>query len=193
MDALARIERLFLLHARRLVPSGFADPVTPLDHALQCALCAEECGANAALVAAALLHDIGHFIDCPPRAAGDDDVHELRAIPFLAPTFDARVLEPIRLHVQAKRYFVAKDPRYVANLSAASCNALPSQGGPMSVEECKAFEQATFAHDALRLRRWDDAAKKPDHSTPPLQYYLEVVRSLALPVVEAGAIPDTQQ
>ena len=139
MDALARIERLFLLHARRLVPSGFADPVTPLDHALQCALCAEECGANAALVAAALLHDIGHFIDCPPRAAGDDDVHELRAIPFLAPTFDAR---------------------------------------------------ATGAHDALRLRRWDDAAKKPDHSTPPLQYYLEVVRSLALPVVEAGALRD---
>jgi len=120
-------------------------------------------------------------------------VHELRAIPFLAPIFDSRVLDPIRLHVQAKRYFVAKDPRYVANLSAASCNALPSQGGPMSVEECKAFEQATFAHDALRLRRWDDAAKKPDHSTPPLQYYLEVVRSLALPVVEAGAIPDTQQ
>ena len=39
-----------------------SDRVTQLAHALQCASLAEEADANSALVAAALLHDIGHLV-----------------------------------------------------------------------------------------------------------------------------------
>jgi predicted HD phosphohydrolase len=85
-----------------------------------------------------------------------DDVHELRALGFLASSFGADVLEPIRLHVQAKRYLVTVDPPYVQTLSAASAYTLQLQGGPMSPDEVRLFLALPHAEEALSLRRWDD-------------------------------------
>ena len=173
------IQTLFERHGRRRHDTALAEPVNPLEHALQCARLAEASNADDVLVAAAFLHDIGHFIDAPPDADGIDDAHELRAIPFLAHGFAADVLEPIRLHVQAKRYLISTDARYSDILSPASAHTLTAQGGPMSIEEQRWFEALPFASQALRLRRWDDAAKRQGKTTPPLAHYVMLLRQLA--------------
>ncbi len=43
------------------------------------------------------------------------------------------------------------------------------KGGPMSPEECAAFRSLPFAEEALRLRRYDDAAKDPKQQTRRFQ------------------------
>ena len=43
--------------------------VTQLEHAIQCAALAERDGASTALIAAALLHDIGHLVNLDDRQA----------------------------------------------------------------------------------------------------------------------------
>jgi phosphonate degradation associated HDIG domain protein len=179
MNLIERIEAIFERHGRKLYDGERAEPVAALAHALQCAQLAEWAQADPPLVAAALLHDIGHFIDAPPDADGEDDAHELRAIPFLAAGFGADVLEPVRLHVQAKRYLVATDVRYGATLTPASLHSLALQGGPMDADERRWFEELPFAQQALQLRRWDDAAKVPGQRVPPLGYYLALLEEVA--------------
>lgn len=181
MDLVDRIEDIFDRHGRTLYEGGRAEPVSALAHALQCAQLAEWAGADAPLVAAALLHDIGHFVDAATESNDIDDVHELRAMPFLAEAFGASVLEPIRLHVQAKRWLVAADPGYAAALSPASLHSLRLQGGPMSRDDLHLFDELPFAQQAVSLRRWDDAAKQPGKMTPPLAYYLALLREVAAP------------
>lgn len=174
-----RIEALFERHGRRLHDGECAEPVSALEHALQCAQLAESAHADATLVAAALLHDIGHFIDAPQNADGLDDAHELRAVPFLGRGFDVEVIEPIRLHVHAKRYLVATDAHYAQTLSPSSVHALTPQGGPMTVDEQRWFEHLPFAQQALRLRRWDDGAKVPGKRVPSIPHYIALLRQLA--------------
>jgi predicted HD phosphohydrolase len=113
------------------------EPVTQLEHALQTAHSAELAGADAALVTAALLHDLGHLLNDQgetPTARGIDDVHQYAALPFLRPLFDDEVLEPIRLHVDAKRYLCAASRllrcfRRIRN-AAWSCKAAPTTKRP---------------------------------------------------------------
>ncbi len=171
------IEALFLCHGEAVYDGSRREPVTALQHALQCAQLAEWAQADDTLVAAALLHDIGHFI-----AAEDDeqvdDRHEMVALPYLASRFGPAVLEPIRLHVAAKRYLVATDPAYLGGLSSASVHSLGLQGGAMTADEVAAFEATPFAMDAAQLRRWDDLAKQPGQLTPSLGYYLALLDDL---------------
>ena len=181
MKLVARIERLFAEHGAVAYDGARRESVSALAHALQCAQLAEWADAPPSLVAAALLHDVGHFIEPDPGEA-IDDVHELRAVPFLSEGFGPAVVEPVRLHVQAKRYLVATDARYAAMLSPASVHSLALQGGPMSAAEQRAFEALPHAEDALALRRWDDSAKEPGRTTPPLAYYLALLAELAAPV-----------
>jgi phosphonate degradation associated HDIG domain protein len=171
------IETLFLRHGQQAYDDSRREPVTATQHALQCAQLAEWANADDTLVAAALLHDIGHFISAE---GGEhvDDRHEEQALPFLASRFGDAVLEPIRLHVAAKRYLVATDPHYQRGLSAASVHSLGLQGGPMAPHEVAAFEALPFAMDAVQLRRWDDLAKVPGQATPSLGYYLALLDDL---------------
>ena len=182
MDPVDDIERLFAPHGSQLYDGQLRESVTALEHSLQCAQLAEWARADDALVAAALLHDIGHFVD---ELSGDqvDDFHERRAATLLAAAFPAAIVEPVRLHVQAKRYLVATDAGYLAGLSSASVHSLGLQGGPMGADECRAFEATPFAEDAVLLRRWDDSAKVIGRQTPPLAYYLPLLRE----VCTAGA------
>lgn len=172
MDLIEQIDALFARHGRMAYEGRRAEPVTALAHALQCARLAEQAQAPASLVAAALLHDIGHFVPAAPGADLVDDVHELRALGFLAGGFGREVLEPIRLHVAAKRCLVATDPLYAATLSPASLHTLALQGGPMSPDEVWMFRRLPGSDEALQLRRWDDQAKRPGQHTPPLDHYL---------------------
>src|SRR5439155_480793 len=80
------------------------------EHMLQAAYAAEQEGAPPRLVAAAQLHDYGHFIhDLPEDAAehGIDTQHEEVPHAFLSEHFGPEIAEPIRLHVAAKRYLCA--------------------------------------------------------------------------------------
>ena len=148
--------------------------VRQLEHALQCAALAEEEGAESALVTAALLHDIGHLIHDlgdTPAARGIDDRHELLGREFLSRWFGEAVTEPVRLHVNAKRYLTATDPGYFATLSAGSVRSLELQGGPFTAGLASSFIALPHATDAVRLRRWDEAAKVPGKLTPALAHF----------------------
>ncbi|MCV2367516.1 HD domain-containing protein [Roseateles oligotrophus] len=179
MDVVHKIEALFerrgatIYTGRRLEPR---ESVSALEHALQCAQLAEWAYADNTLVAAALLHDLGELIDGPAKASLNREEHELRALTMLASGgFGPEVLEPIRLHVQAKRYLVSTDERYAVGLSAASQHSLGLQGGRMNAEERMLFLAQAQSSRALQLRRWDDLAKQPGKRTPPLAYYLNLL------------------
>lgn len=181
-DAVARIERLFVEHGSTLYDGFRAESVTALEHALQCAQLAEWAEARPSLVAAAFLHDVGHFVLEVPDHGGIDDAHELRALSLLGASFAAEVTEPIRLHVRAKRFLVATDATYFATLSPASIHSLELQGGPMTRDEAETFAVLPFAADAIALRRWDDLAKEPGRPTPSPGYYLALLEETMRPV-----------
>lgn len=182
-DILERIEHWFALHGATSYEGNRRESVSALAHALQCAQLAEDARADAPLVAAALLHDVGHFVAIAEvgETADIDDVHELRGVAVLVRDFPPAVVEPIRLHVAAKRYLTATEPAYLRGLSPASLHSLAQQGGPFDGTEIARFESLPFAEDAVRLRRWDDLAKTPGRSTPGLGYYLALLDEVRVP------------
>lgn len=156
----------------------FGEPVSVLEHCLQCAHFAERSHASPATIAAALLHDIGHVLHGLSEDIaqhGVDGAHEEVAAAYLARWFGADVTETVRLHVAAKRYLCATDPGYFARLSPASVESLRIQGGPMSDEEAAAFEAMPSASVAVQVRRWDDEAKIPALEVPGLAHYRAVL------------------
>ena len=159
------------------------EPVSHLQHALQTAHLAQCAGAGASLVAAALLHDIGHLLHGrtgTPSAQGIDDRHEVIGATVLFSLFGSEVSEPVRLHVHAKRR-LCLDPGHLGSLSEDSRRSLALQGGLMTVEEAKAFDQLPFAPEAMDLRRWDDRAKSALAHPPGIEHFEALVRPLLLP------------
>ncbi len=158
------------------------EPVTQLEHALQTATLARDDGAAPALVTAALLHDLGHLVHDlgeSPTLRGVDDVHQYAALPFLRGLFDDDVLQPIKLHVDAKRFLCATRPEYYDALSADSRRSLALQGGVFAADAAAAFIRQPFAADAVRLRIWDDRAKLAGAVTPTLDHFLAVAQHVA--------------
>ena len=149
------VEQIVSLYERKGSAWYGGERVTQLDHALQCAGLAQREGAAAELVAAAFLHDIGHLL------APHTEIHQYLALPFLRPSFGDAVLEPIRLHVDAKRYLCYSEEGYWAGLSEASKRSLELQGGTFDTGQAHEFLKRPFARDAIRLRLWDDLAKVP--------------------------------
>lgn len=174
MPQLTDVAEVLELFARHGDSEYGGEAVTQLAHALQSAQLAEVAGAPASLIAAALLHDVGHLLhdlpdDAPDR--GIDDHHENSGCHSLVALFGEEVTEPIRLHVAAKRYLCAVEPAYLAVLSGPSVVSLQLQGGPMSADEVAEFERHPQSAAAVQLRRWDDIAKTPEAVTPPLSHY----------------------
>jgi phosphonate degradation associated HDIG domain protein len=159
------------------------EAVSQIEHALQCAHLAEQAGETDATVVAALLHDLGHLIAAEKQDRQDDtqqrdDLHQYIAIPFLRGLLPDAVLEPIRLHVDAKRYLCAAEPTYWASLSPASQRSLELQGGAYTGAELAGFLGQPFAEEAVRLRRYDDLAKVPKATTPGLAHFQKKLESL---------------
>src|SRR5262245_37267648 len=153
----------------------FGETVTQKEHALQCAWLAGRERAEDALIVAALLHDVGHLLSGETEDAADrgvDALHEDAGQRWLSQFFGAEVTEPVRLHVDAKRYLCATDRSYYASLSVASRQSLRLQGGPFHLSQLSAFAEQPFAMNAVRLRRWDDRAKTPGLPVPELDHYL---------------------
>ena len=158
------------------------EAVTQLEHALQAAYLAKLGKAKHSLIVASLLHDIGHLLHDLPEMASDegiDDVHEELAGNFLTKYFIDDVVEPVKLHVQAKRYLCATEQDYYEALSQPSKTSLEFQGGIMNELEIENFKTNPFYLDAIALRKWDDLAKDPNFVTPHL---VDFIPSLELTI-----------
>jgi predicted HD phosphohydrolase len=153
--------------------SYLGEAVTQREHALQAAHLAEMDGADDALIAAALLHDIGYWIGC------GDTTHEEAGGDWLSQRFVAEVAEPVRLHVTAKRYLCTVDPAYADRLSRASVLSLEIQGGLMRKDEVRGFESNRFHQHAVKLRFWDDLAKVAGAAVKDPQEYVPILRRVA--------------
>ena len=181
-QAVQAVDVLARLFAEQGGNEYLGEPVTQAEHMLQAAACARVAGASDALVAAALLHDVGHFtgpISGAELMAGTDNRHSHAGADWLAGLgFPAAVTEPVRLHVAAKRYLCAVEPGYFDRLSEASVYTLSVQGGPMSPAEAARFAEGRYAEDAVTLRRWDEAAKDPGALVPDFAHYRPLLEAL---------------
>lgn len=175
---------IWLAHAGR---TNYDESVTQWQHALQSAALASTLGDDE-LICAALLHDVGHLLLSEHDADIDflerDLGHERVGAAWLAHAFIADVVEPIRLHVAAKRYLAGADPGYQACLSLSSQRSLSVQGGPMTREQIEAFREQPHADDAILLRRIDDQAKTRGLVVPDAGGY----RSALLACLESSRV-----
>jgi phosphonate degradation associated HDIG domain protein len=178
----ARVSEVLALYAR-WGRDRYDEEVTQLEHALQTAALAAAEGARDELVAAALLHDVGHLLDLEAGrgAAGvDADLrHEATGAAYLAATFPPAVTAPVALHVRAKRYRCAVDPAYHDALSEGSKRSLARQGGPFDASEAAAFEAHPGFADAVALRGWDDRGKVDGLRVEPLEHYRPLLDRVA--------------
>ncbi|MEO5883667.1 MAG: phosphonate degradation HD-domain oxygenase [Caldimonas sp.] len=178
------LEDIELLFSRHGSAQYSGEPVTQLEHALQTAYLAEQSEASDALVTACLLHDLGHllYFAAPtpasveqgetPTLRGIDDTHQYLALPFLRGLLPDAVLDPIKLHVDAKRYLCRANDGYWAKLSDDSKRSLELQGGVFEPAQAAAFLLQPGARDAVMLRQWDDLAKQADWRTPTLAHFI---------------------
>jgi [1-hydroxy-2-(trimethylamino)ethyl]phosphonate dioxygenase len=181
MQSLNSVKALFDLLSAGGRDAYFGEPVTVLEHSLQAAWFVARRGADPELIAAGLLHDVGHLLhDAGQDAAqrGVDTHHEELGVEALEGHLPAAVLDPIRLHVAAKRYLCFAEPRYFRSLSPASVESLGLQGGPMSTDEAQEFLALPHAQAAISLRHADDAAKVGGLAVPGLETYRPLVESL---------------
>ncbi len=177
------IEFLLALFAARGAEEYMGEKVSMAQHMEQSAACAVADGAPDSLVAAALLHDVGHFVtDLPIESLADgiDNYHEDVCADYLAAYFPPEVSEPIRLHVDAKRYLCATDADYLQRLSDASIQSLQVQGGPMDASEVESFEANPYHRDAVRLRYYDDDGKVAGLAIKPIGEYRPLLESLLM-------------
>lgn len=169
---------------RRFATDPYDEEITQLEHAEQTASLAAAEGASDELVAAALLHDVGHLF----HLARNDGVfvpvdadlgHEGLGARYLARLFGPAVCAPIALHVRAKRYRCAVDPGYLSTLSSGSVRSLELQGGAADDEEIRRFEANPGSADAVRLRAWDDGGKLDGVEVTPFDDHIPLLERVA--------------
>jgi len=176
-------QELLEIYAGRATRRYGLSAINQLQHALQAAALAEADDAPPPTVLACLLHDVGHMIHGlgeDPASRGVDDVHEELGAQWLADRFDPAVSEPVRLHVAAKRYLCTVESDYFGKLSPDSVRSLELQGGLMSADELASFRANPHHVEAVRLRRYDEAAKDPRATTPDFDHYLRHVPACRL-------------
>jgi predicted HD phosphohydrolase len=148
-------------------------PFTHLDHALQtAAILRAQFPGDVELAVAGLVHDIGHLLPGVGDAAhADEGARAVRA------ALGERVATLVGLHVEAKRYLVARQDAYAGELAADSVASLALQGGPMSASEQERFEKLPHAADALALRRADESGKVEGVEVAGLGEWVDVLRT----------------
>ncbi|WJV23366.1 MULTISPECIES: phosphonate degradation HD-domain oxygenase [Pseudomonas] len=158
-----RIAEVFGLYERFGDSDYIGEPVSQLEHMSQAAQRAMAEGFDDEVVLAAFFHDIGHICVQDAENMGGFGVvsHERLGADYLRRAgFSERLARLVEYHVQAKRYLTFKEPGYYERLSQASRRTLEYQGGVMSAEEARAFEQDPLCAVSLRLRHWDEQAKE---------------------------------
>ena len=138
------------------------EKITITEHMIQTAMLAEKNNCSSSLICSSLLHDYGHFIlENPDDLVNKekDGKHEDVGYKFLKKYFVKDVVEPIKYHVKAKRY-LARDKKYYQILSKASKISLKLQGGIMDEKEANEFMNNEFFENSIKLRKFDEGAKK---------------------------------
>ena len=173
------VEFIADIFLRRGAESYLGEDVTMSQHMLQGAQLAEQDNAGDIMVAAALLHDIGHYTNEFPEdalAKGINNHHDEAGARVLAKFFPTIVTECVRQHVAAKRYLCAMDEGYFGKLSDASVHTLKLQGGPMDADEIVNFESSPHLTEIVQVRYWDDEGKDPNITTPPFEHYAPMLQ-----------------
>jgi phosphonate degradation associated HDIG domain protein len=192
--SVASVDELLAVY-KRWGTSNYDEETSQLAHALQTAALASAAGASDSLVAAALLHDVGHLLQLEltlgtPSGMVEDQRHEATGARYLTALFPPAVTGPIALHVRAKRYLCGIDATYTAALSDGSRRSLQLQGGPMDAGEIASFEASPGFRAAVTLRRWDDQAKVDGLDVARLERYRDLLRRVAAPPSSSGT-PET--
>lgn len=176
-----QIDELFALFAT-YGDARYDEAVSLTDHCLQTAQHGIDAGAADEVVAAALLHDVGHFVLAERRGTenylADDWDHDAVGERYVTELFGPSVGRIVGMHVEAKRYLCAVDTRYLAGLSPASTASLQVQGGPMTAAEVRDFEESEGWEDAVMVRRWDDLGKTSHAITGELISYRSLLKTL---------------
>ena len=158
------------------------EKVTISEHMIQTAMIAENAKSFNNLICSCLLHDYGHFIlEDPDELVRKkiDDKHEDIGCEYLKKFFNKDVVEPIKYHVLAKRY-LAKEKKYFNSLSEASKISLKLQGGVLNEDESKEFEKKDFFKNSIKLRKFDEVAKRTDIKMKSIVEYKDLLSSQLL-------------
>ncbi|MDC0215915.1 HD domain-containing protein [Candidatus Pelagibacter sp.] len=153
--------------------------LTISEHMIQTAMIAEKNNCTSDLICSSLLHDYGHFvIEDPDQLVKNkiDGDHETVGSNYLKKFFSNEIVDPILLHVDAKKY-LARERKYFESLSEASKTSLQLQGGVMSNKKAKKFEKNKNFNNAIKLRRFDEGAKKQNIKIKKIEDYKELLIS----------------
>ncbi|HEV7526453.1 MAG TPA: HD domain-containing protein [Acidimicrobiia bacterium] len=174
MNAPTTVDDLLALLARG---AGVYDEpdVDGLSHALQC-------GANlrtshpddSGLAVAGLVHDIADIAF--PDDHGD---HARRGADLIEPLLGPRVARLVAAHVEAKRFLVATDPAYRAQLSPRSIETLYLQGDVLDPTAVAVLESDPDLAAILALRRADECAKDPQARPFALETWRPLLEQVA--------------
>ena len=155
------------------------EKITITEHMIQTAMLAEKNNCSSSLICSSLLHDYGHFIlENPDDLVNKerDGKHEDVGYKFLREYFVKDVVEPIKYHVKAKRY-LARDKKYYQILSKASKISLKLQGGIMDEKEANEFKNNEFFENSIKLRKFDECAKKTGLKIKSIKEYKNLLLS----------------
>ena len=158
------------------------EKVTISEHMIQSAMIAEKAKSSGSLVCACLLHDYGHFIlEDPDELVRKklDGKHEDIGYEYLKKFFKEDIVKPIKYHVLAKRY-LARNRKYFNSLSDASKISLKLQGGMLNAKESKEFEKKDFFKHSIKLRKFDEVAKRTDIKMKSIIEYKDLLSSQLL-------------
>ena len=158
------------------------EKITISEHMIQSAMIAEKAKSPNSLICSCLLHDYGHFIlENPDELVRKkvDGKHEYIGYEYLKKFFNKDVVEPIKYHVLAKRY-LARNKKYLNSLSDASKVSLKLQGGILKDNESKEFEKKSFFKNSIKLRMFDEAAKRTDVKMKSIIEYKDLIKSYLL-------------
>lgn len=156
-------------------PLSPGQPVTQLEHALQtAALLRQEVPDDLELAVAGLVHDLGQLLP-----GGRDETHAGEGATAVRVALGERVAGIVALHVEAKRYLVATDANYKAELAGDSVVSLGRQGGVLTSGEVAGFLARPWASDAVTLRRADDRGKVVGLGVDGLDQWVPLLRAMS--------------
>jgi phosphonate degradation associated HDIG domain protein len=187
-QARAIVNEVFALYEKYGNDDYIGEPVSQLEHMCQSAQLAEKEGYSEEIILAAFFHDIGHLCEHVMEVQYMDGYgvtdHESLGGDYLRQKgFSDKIAKLVASHVTAKRYLTYKFPDYYEQLSPASRITLDKQGGVMTHAEAVIFEVDELHPLYVRLREWDDKAKKTHQLLPSLEKY----RQMALRHLLAGS------
>lgn len=176
------IKEIITLYQQYGKEDYIGESVSQIEHMCQCAQLAEEEGYEHDIILAAFFHDIGHLC---MHVSEIDSMQDLGAVDheevgyqyLLDKGFSPKIADLVKSHVQAKRYLTYTDHTYYSSLSEASKQTLALQGGPMTGTEAIEFEKDPLFDIYIKLRKWDDQAKRSNIPLPVLEKYEQLMKA----------------